>query len=107
KLTLPPVLVLPIAPCSSIAIAPLTLYLILSTIVGFFPYASGCASKRLCGDVTCLVLWLFYETRLDKMLIEGKHPADAQLLHDKEGDAICEGICLVLMTLEIHPPFVK
>ena len=59
------------------------------------------------GDATRPVLRLFSETRLDKMLIEGKSPPDAQLLHDKEGDAIGEGIILVLMALEIRPPFVK
>jgi len=44
---------------------------------------------------------------LDKVLIEGKDRLDAQLLHDKKGDAICEGVILVLMALEIRPPFVK
>ena len=53
------------------------------------------------------MLRLFGEARLDKMLIEGKSPPDAQFLHDKEGDAICERVILVLMTLEIRPPFVK
>ena len=52
-------------------------------------------------------LRLFGEARLDKMLIEGKSPPDTQLLHDQERDAIREGVVLVLMTLEIRPPFVK
>lgn len=52
-------------------------------------------------------LWLFGEARLDKMLIEGKSPPDAQFLHDQEGEAIRERVILVLMTLEIRPPFVK
>jgi hypothetical protein len=52
-------------------------------------------------------LRLFCEARLDKMLIERKGPSDAQLLHDEKGDAICERVILVLMALEICPPFVK
>jgi hypothetical protein len=52
-------------------------------------------------------LRLFGEARLDKMLIEGKSPPDAQFLHDKEGDAIRERVILVLMALEICPPLVK
>jgi hypothetical protein len=53
------------------------------------------------------VLRLFGEARLDKVLIERKSPLDAQLLHGKKGDAIREGVVLVLMALEIRPPFVK
>src|SRR5215813_189746 len=60
---------------------------------------------RRCHGAT--TLWFFCEARLDKMLIECKSPLDAQLLHDKERDAIREGVVLVLMALEIRPSFVK
>ena len=35
-------------------------------------------------------LWLFCETCLDKVLIEGKGGTDTELLHHEEGDAIRE-----------------
>jgi hypothetical protein len=38
------------------------------------------------------------------MLVKGKGRADAKLLHDDEGNAICQGISFVLMLLEICPP---
>src|SRR5262244_3307181 len=72
---------------------------------------SGRCWRRLhCNVRPChgdSALRFFDEACLDKMLIEGKSPSDAQFLHDKEGDAIRERVILVLMTLEIRPPFVK
>jgi hypothetical protein len=56
---------------------------------------------------TAPALRLFGESRLDKMLIERKSPLDVQLLHDKKGEAIREGVILALMALKIRPPFVK
>jgi hypothetical protein len=61
-------------------------------------------SARLLAELT---LRLFYEARLDEMLIEGKGPPDVQLLHDNERDTVREGIILVLMALEIRPALVK
>jgi hypothetical protein len=56
---------------------------------------------------SCPVLWLFDEARLDKMLVKRKGPLNTQLLHDNEGDTICEGVPFILMALEIGPPCIK
>jgi hypothetical protein len=68
---------------------------------------SKARSGQAMQDGSGPALRLFCEARLDKMLIERKGPSDAQLLHDEKGDAICERVILVLMALEICPPFVK
>jgi hypothetical protein len=57
--------------------------------------------------VGCLGLWLCCETRLDKVLIEGKGGTDAELLHHEEGDAIREGVIFIVMALEIRPSFIE
>jgi hypothetical protein len=81
------------------------------------PLEAGATQERTLEAVGCTPLFgqatgdpalrLFGGARLDEMLIEGKGPLDAQLLHDKEGDAIREGGIFVLMPLEGCPPCIK
>lgn len=54
-----------------------------------------------------LALRLGFKSCLDEVLIKGESRADSKLLHNKERDAIRQGITLIFVLLKILPTILK